>query len=251
MADSGKGKNSNAAAPGYVAPDLLDKAKKNPGEKVRVIVTSSYRASDASGKLEGLGPLSSEKKRLNLVSGVVAKLPSAVVAKLQSVPGLSVTPDAKVRLSGYGSSQLWPFQSGNASLWSADATTYSSKMPAIAIVDSGVENRADWAGKIRASVNLTSLPNNSAGDGRGHGTFVAGIAAGATSYLAGAAPTAPHMAWTDSSTEDAAEDDAAAGEGYVATDAELAEAAADPTLAVGDAVDALVAPTLDEVSGTP
>jgi serine protease AprX len=87
--------------------------------------------------------------------------------------------------------QLWPYESGNASLWKGDATTYSGKMPAIAIVDSGVENRADFAGKLRASVNLTSLPNNSAGDGRGHGTFVAGIAAGATEYLAGAAPTAP------------------------------------------------------------
>jgi hypothetical protein len=59
------------------------------------------------------------------------------------------------------------------------------------------------------------------------------------------------MAWTDSSTEDAAEGDTTEGEGYVATDAEVAEAAADPTLAIGDAVDALVAPTLEEVNGTP
>src|SRR6059036_1235842 len=117
MADSGKGKGSNATASGYVAPDLLDKAKRNPGEKLRVIVTSTYGASDASNKLKGLGPLSSEKKRLNIVGGVVAELPAALVAKLQGVPGLSVTPDAKLRLAGYGSSQLWPFQSGNASLW--------------------------------------------------------------------------------------------------------------------------------------
>jgi serine protease AprX len=191
MADSGKGKSSNAAAAGYVAPDLLDKAKKNPGEKVRVIVTSTYGANDASSKLRGLGSLSSEKKRLNLVGGVVAELPASLVAKLQNVPGLSVTPDAKMRLAGYGSVQLWPYESGNASLWKGDATTYNGKMPAIAIVDSGVENRSDFAGKLRASVNLTTLPNNSAGDGRGHGTFVAGIAAGATEYLAGAAPTAP------------------------------------------------------------
>ncbi|HEY3181738.1 MAG TPA: S8 family serine peptidase, partial [Gaiellaceae bacterium] len=191
MADSGKGKGSNATASGYVAPDLLDKAKTNPGEKVRVIVTSTYGTSDASSKLRGLGPLSSEKKRLDIVRGVVAELPAALVAKLQGVPGLSVTPDAKMRLAGYGSVQLWPYQSGNASLWKGDTTTYSGKMPAIAIVDSGVENRSDFAGKIRASVNLTSLPGNSAGDGRGHGTFVAGVAAGATEYLAGAAPTAP------------------------------------------------------------
>ena len=37
---------------------------------------------------------------------------------------------------------------------------------------------------------MTSLPGNSAGDGRGHGTFVAGLAAGAAARHAGAAPTA-------------------------------------------------------------
>jgi serine protease AprX len=40
-------------------------------------------------------------------------------------------------------------------------------------------------------VNLSSLPGNSAGDGRGHGTFVAAIAAGSALKYAGAAPTAP------------------------------------------------------------
>ena len=37
---------------------------------------------------------------------------------------------------------------------------------------------------------MTSLPRNSPGDGRGHGTFVAGLAAGAGDRHAGAAPTA-------------------------------------------------------------
>jgi serine protease AprX len=37
---------------------------------------------------------------------------------------------------------------------------------------------------------MTSLPGNSAGDGRGHGTFVAGLAAGSTDGHSGAAPTA-------------------------------------------------------------
>jgi serine protease AprX len=37
-------------------------------------------------------------------------------------------------------------------------------------------------------VNMTALPGNSAGDGRGHGTFVAGIAAGNASRYAGASP---------------------------------------------------------------
>ena len=60
----------------------------------------------------------------------------------------------------------------------------------IAVVDSGIDaSRPEFAGRIAANVNLTSLPGNSSGDGRGHGTFVAGIAAGAMGGRGGAAPT--------------------------------------------------------------
>src|SRR5439155_13853780 len=44
--------------------------------------------------------------------------------------------------------------------------------------------------RVLGNVNMTSLPNNSAGDGRGHGTLVAGIAAGSAAGVAGAAPNA-------------------------------------------------------------
>src|ERR671911_23629 len=42
------------------------------------------------------------------------------------------------------------------------------------------KNRADFdmGTRVIKEVTLTTLPNNSPGDGRGHGTFVAGIAAG-------------------------------------------------------------------------
>src|SRR5207253_5508752 len=46
--------------------------------------------------------------------------------------------------------------------------------------------------RLVASVNLSTLDGNtSLNDERGHGTFVAGIAAGAAPGLAGAAPAAP------------------------------------------------------------
>jgi len=61
----------------------------------------------------------------------------------------------------------------------------------IAIVDSGIDaTRPEFAGRILANVNLTTLPGNSPGDGRGHGTFVAGIAAGKLAGKDGAAPNA-------------------------------------------------------------
>src|SRR5205085_2119345 len=47
----------------------------------------------------------------------------------------------------------------------------------------------DFGSRLLASVNLSTLPNNSAGDGRGHGTFVAGVAAGSAPGYAGASPS--------------------------------------------------------------
>ena len=58
--------------------------------------------------------------------------------------------------------------------------------PTIAVVDSGIDASQvlTSGGRVVQQVNLTTLPNNSPGDGRGHGTFVAGIAAQADARLA-------------------------------------------------------------------
>ena len=48
----------------------------------------------------------------------------------------------------------------------------------------------DFAGGVVSQVTLTTLPGNSVGDGSGHGTFVAALAAGSATGYAGAAPTA-------------------------------------------------------------
>jgi serine protease AprX len=185
-----------ATAPGtYVAKELLAAAKRSPEEKVRVIVQSTSGSEDAEQALKGLGPLSKPDLRLEIVGGVAAELPAKLVEKLAAVPGLTVTPDATVRAAGgtLKSNQLWPYESGNDKLWPGDSLTYVGKLPTIAIIDSGVQaNRLDFDGRVLASVNLCTLKNNSkGGDGRGHGTFVAGIAAGGLNGYPGAAPSAP------------------------------------------------------------
>src|SRR5205807_977838 len=64
--------------------------------------------------------------------------------------------------------------------------------PAIAIVDSGVQARSDFGSRLVASVNMCSLCGPaSSGDDEGHGTMVAGVAAGADSTYTGGAPNAP------------------------------------------------------------
>ena len=191
----------------WVADSLLTKAHTNPDENVRVIIQSSDGSSKADEAVKWLAKLASnsnqegdfqgnnDQSSLDLVGGVVLTLPAKWVAKLQQVPGLTVTPDATVKVSGIvnlKSTQLWPYVTGNSQLWLGDQALYNSSTPAIAIIDSGVQQRADFGTRVIASVNLSTIPGNtSLNDERGHGTFVAGIAAGAAPDLTGAAPTAP------------------------------------------------------------
>src|SRR5919197_371164 len=91
----------------------------------------------------------------------------------------------------YTSNQLWPYEAGVASLWPATVPS-TTQGPAIAIVDSGVDaKRADFGTRVLTQVNLSSLTPTVKGDGSGHGTFVAGMAAGSAPGYAGAAPAAP------------------------------------------------------------
>ena len=200
------GKSNSPDGKSWVAKGLLDKAKSNPNDRISVIITSSGGAGSADLAVKWLAKLAAksnqqadfqgnDQKSLNLVGGVALTLPAHWVEKLQQVPGLIVTPDAVVKVSGIvnlKSTQLWPYESGNSKLWLGDQAFYTNTTPAIAIIDSGVQQRSDFGSRVIASVNLSTMPGNtSLNDERGHGTFVAGIAAGAAPDLTGAAPTAP------------------------------------------------------------
>ena len=65
--------------------------------------------------------------------------------------------------------------------------------PAIAIVDSGIDasKASDFGGRVVARANFSSIEPNSTGDPSGHGTMVAGIAAGGSSSYPGVAKNAP------------------------------------------------------------
>jgi serine protease AprX len=134
------------------------------------------------------------RRRFASISGVAAELTGAQIVKLAGRPNiLAITQDAPVRLddaqSTYTSIQVWPYASSVAKFWQP-ASVGGLKPPAIAIVDSGVDgSRADFGSRVQ-QVTLTQQQPNSPGDGRGHGTFVASIAAGAADGYAGAAPNA-------------------------------------------------------------
>ena len=187
-----------AAGPANAAPTiprpLLEKLAKNPFATVPVIVLGERGTSSSS---VGNSVSASSSKPLKLkhfgaVPAVAAQLSYGEVMRLSAKPGLlSITEDAPMASAGYSNSQRWPLASGLGKLWS-DVEKAGVRPPAIAVVDTGVDaSRADFGGRVVSQVTLTALPGNSPGDGSGHGTFVAGLAAGSAQLYAGAAPAAP------------------------------------------------------------
>ena len=165
-----------------------------PGTKSSSVANAVVESTDARpGKAKGL------KRTFSSVSGVAAQLTGAQIVELAGQKGiLAITPDSKIRLSvangGFSSNQTWVSAASAADVWSG-----TLRPPAIAVVDSGVQAcRADFSDtgagcntRVVARVTMTSLLPNSNGDGRGHGTLVAGLAAGSRDGYAGVAPTAP------------------------------------------------------------
>jgi serine protease AprX len=135
-------------------------------------------------RFEELGSVDVELTGKQLIQ--LAKLPFILSITSNTPLALTTTPT---------SNQQWPYVTGAPKLWSATSagSTAGPAPPTIAIVDSGIDaTRADFGGRVVTNVNLFSgTTRNSAGDGRGHGTFVASIAAGQAKGYAGMAPSAP------------------------------------------------------------
>jgi serine protease AprX len=185
----GSGKHSET----YVSPVLTKHAKARSDSRMAVIITVDPSVDTAMGRVRsilaraGINPYRS----LDVIGAIAVNLPAKQLDKIAEIPGLTVTPDAPVHVSGYTSTQLWPYESGLSRGWSGPDAPAPGTAPTIAVLDSGIQpGRADFGNRVLASVNLSTLPANSPGDGRGHGTFVAGIAAGGADGYAGATPQA-------------------------------------------------------------
>jgi serine protease AprX len=186
--------NGKDPAKTFVSPGLVSKAKLHGNDTIRVIVT----ADGPLPKSKILDQALKKTRDLSLVNGVAIEIKAKKLSELASIDGLTITPDAPAHPTGqlYTSKQLWVPNTGIDKLWNArvkpnDTRTMSDiTAPTIAVVDSGIDATkvADFGGRVIQQVNLCSLPNNSPGDGRGHGTFVAGIAAGQAPNYAGASP---------------------------------------------------------------
>jgi serine protease AprX len=201
---AGARKSTQQPASTFVDPILLAKADATPNALVKVIIEGNQakdgtqEASDAFHGVQdrsGSRPVEQIKDKYQFIDSVAVTLKAKKVLQLARIPNLTVTYDAPVKLSGtvtYTSKHVWPTAAGVKPMWDNRPAT-GQVMPTIAIVDSGIEkNRADFdmGARVIDEVVITKLLPNSAGDGRGHGTFVAGIAAGSARDQAGAAPQA-------------------------------------------------------------
>jgi serine protease AprX len=193
LAAAGKPASSLAT---YVDPYLLAKAQTQPNALVKVIIQSNRGAGAAQKAFQSasndLHVLDAERQehKFKFVGAVSATLKAKKVLVLAKVPGLTVTFDSQVKLSGtLSSNQLWPTASGVRPLWGSSTT---AQTPAIAIVDSGIDKSHPCFGsRVIHREMLSTLAQGSGDDTRGHGTFVAGIAACEAAGYAGAAPQAP------------------------------------------------------------
>jgi serine protease AprX len=100
-------------------------------------------------------------------------------------------PVAPLFASPFWNIQQWAYVSRLPSAWNALEQGASAHLPAIAVIDSGVDGTVPGVTALSLQVPLTTLTPNTGADGRGHGTFVGNIAAGNAYGHAGAAPGAP------------------------------------------------------------
>jgi serine protease AprX len=195
LAASAMGTSSPQASPSaYVPSGLLSAARTNPSHVYRVIlqgtrVVPALRARGA--RID---------RTLKTISGASAAVTGRQLQQLAAAKGVAaITLDRPVRLldegSDFSSAQQWPYAVKAPRDWNKATHGKLPKPPAIAIVDSGIQaNRPDFGNGAnvldQVSMVNTGTPN-SAGDGYGHGTFVAGIASGSADGYAGTSPTAP------------------------------------------------------------
>jgi serine protease AprX len=182
----------------FVPADLLAQARSNPAQKFDVIIQSDrgHSTSTAASRVRDVG--GSVGRKFHSITGASARLSGrALLALARKDHILAITVDAPA-YSTYENGEMWRETTHIDALWSyLDPLTGlgapAPQAPAIAIVDSGVDatRLQDFGTRLLAQVNLSSLAPGATGDGQGHGTMVAGIAAGASPAYPGVAQNAP------------------------------------------------------------
>jgi subtilisin family serine protease len=183
-----------------VPQTLLDAASAQPNATFRVVVqggrgTRSAAVGDAVSAVRAAVPANAGRlgRRFTAIDGVSATLTGRQILRLARWHGISaITPDTALHSSGYEAAEMWRQTSSLQQLSQPSGTGPAPQAPTIAIIDSGIDatKTADFGSRVVASVNFSTLSPGAMGDQEGHGTMVAGVAAGGSDLYPGAAPNA-------------------------------------------------------------
>jgi serine protease AprX len=194
---------ATATAEAFVPGDLLQAAATNPDGYLHVIVLAEPGVE--SGDLKSSVMKDSNGNQYfqlraefeHVVDGVAITIRGRHLLELARKAGVeSITPDAGILARDLATPlnpvEAWPYAIGAPKLTSV-FTPSARRVPAIAIIDSGVDpdRKNDFGGRIADSVNFSTLGSENRKDDHGHGTMVAAIAAGSSSVYPGVAPGAP------------------------------------------------------------
>ncbi|MFL5980239.1 MAG: hypothetical protein ACJ74R_00835, partial [Gaiellaceae bacterium] len=138
------------------------------GTRDRTVSDTGKEVTNENGKL---------KRSFLTVSGVQASISGKDLLKLaQNSHVAAITRNVPVRAMGYQDSTMWMESTDMSILQNSfdpntgEVTGPAPQAPAIAIVDSGVQQRSDFGSRLVASVNLCSLcTDGSSADQEGHG----------------------------------------------------------------------------------
>jgi serine protease AprX len=166
----------------------------NQNQKVLVVARSGF---DVNGAVNAAG--GKVKQQFRSINGVLAQMKGDEILALAKNPGI-LTITRNDSLTSFGSDAPAPSTYVNEEVWrgSVGALPFIYGMgafaglqpPTIAIVDSGIDDQSvpDFAGRVITHASF--VDGSSELDPEGHGTMVAGIAAGASTKYSGVAPKA-------------------------------------------------------------
>jgi subtilisin family serine protease len=187
------------------AQDVLLESGKVPDDIADGFARGFIVQNRKADSMEGVRRLGIQvKKRFTSIQGYSADMSYSQLAGLLEDPNVRwVSPDREIRARAMAPGHV-PATTGASQVavayflpWNIWYTGYTGKGVSIAIIDSGIYRHVDFLGRIAARVDYVN--DGRTGDPYGHGTHVAGLAAGSGAasfvgkydqYLAGVAPKA-------------------------------------------------------------